>query len=124
MRYRNHILIVSSIFLAIFLLGGHYASAASVKERMLARVNAIVELKNSGIVGENNQGFLEFRKSDQAQQTLVADENADRKTVYTEIAKQQGISAALVGQRRAQQLADMGGPGQWFQKPDGSWYQK
>lgn len=124
MRYRNHILIVSSIFMALFLLGGQDAYAASVKERMLARVSAINELKNSGIVGENNQGFLEFRKSDQAQQALIADENTDRKSVYIEIAKQQGIDVALVGQRRAQQLADIGGPGWWFQKPDGSWYQK
>jgi uncharacterized protein YdbL (DUF1318 family) len=91
---------------------------------MLSRVSAINELKNSGIVGENNQGFLEFKTSDQAQQALIADENTDRKAVYIEIAKQQGIDVTLVGQRRAQQLADMGGSGQWFQKPDGSWYQK
>ncbi len=124
MRHRNHILIISSFLMALFLLGGLDASAASVKERMLARVGAINELKNSGIVGENNQGFLEFRSGDTAQQKLIADENGDRQTVYSEIAKQQGIDVVLVGQRRAQQLAEMGAPGQWFQKPGGGWYQK
>lgn len=124
MRHRNHILIVSSIFMAFFLLSGLEASAASLKDRMLARVPAITAMKDSGIVGENNQGFLEFRSSDTGQQQLVSDENQDRKMVYSAIAKQQNIDIALVGQRRAQQLAAKGVPGQWFQKPDGSWFKK
>ncbi len=124
MRHRNHILLISSILMALFLLGGQDASAASVKERMLARVSDINELKNSGIVGENNQGFLEFRSGDTAKKQLIADENGDRQIVYGEIAKQQKIDIVLVGQRRAQQLAEMGAQGQWFQKPDGGWYQK
>ena len=124
MRHRNIILIISSIFMALFLLSGLDASAASVKERMLSRVGAINELKNGGLVGENNRGFLEFRSSKKPQQQLIGAENKDRKSVYAQIAKQQGIDITLVGQRRAQQLAAKGSPGQWFQKPDGSWYKK
>jgi len=110
--------------MALFLLSGLDASAASVKERMLSRVGAINELKNGGLVGENNRGFLEFRSSKKPQQQLIGAENKDRKSVYAQIAKQQGIDITLVGQRRAQQLAAKGSPGQWFQKPDGSWYKK
>jgi len=124
MHYRNHILVIASLFTAFVLFFGHDVSAASLKERMLARVPAITALKDSGVIGENNQGFLEFRKSDPSKQKLVSEENQDRKTVYSTIAKQQNIGADLVGQRRAQQLAAQGSAGQWFQKPDGSWYQK
>ena len=124
MKHRNHILFISSIFMALFLLNGLDATAASLKDRMLSRVPAINELKNSGLVGENNQGFLAFRSKNQPQKQLVGAENKDRKIVYGKIAQQQGIGTALVGQRRAQQLAAKGTPGHWFQKPDGSWLKK
>jgi uncharacterized protein YdbL (DUF1318 family) len=124
MYYRNHILFVATLFVSLFLVHPTVSEGASLKERMLARVPEINALKNQGVIGENNRGLLEFRGSSQPQKGLVNGENKDRQAVYAAIAKKQGIDAALVGQRRAKQLAAKGSPGHWFQKPDGSWYKQ
>lgn len=124
MYYRNHILFVATLILSLFVIHPTVSEGASLKEQMLARVPEINVLKQQGTIGENNQGLLGFRSSNQPQKGLVAAENKDRKSVYAAIAKKQGISASQVGQRRAQQLAAKGSPGHWFQKPDGSWYKK
>ena len=114
-----------SLLIALFsvVLFVQPAISASIKDRMAGRIPAITQLKNSGVVGENNKGYLEFRSAKQSEK-LVADENKDRSVVYKAIAKKQGASADLVGKRRAQMIAQKGKPGQWFQKSDGSWYKK
>lgn len=100
------------------------ATSASIKDRMKARLPTIIALKDQGAIGENAQGYLEYRGSDKPQQQVVQEENNDRRLVYAEIANKQGVDTALVGQRRAQQLAENGAPGHWFRAADGSWYQK
>lgn len=124
MYYRKYTLFMATLFLSLFLVQHLSFGQADLKQRMLARVPEINALKNQGIIGENNTGLLEFRGSNQPNKGLIAAENKDRKAVYNAIARQQGIDPTLVGQRRAKQLAAKGGPGQWFQKPDGSWYRK
>lgn len=99
-------------------------AAQGIKERMKDRLPAINSLKDSGVIGENNQGYLEFRKDNKKEAALVADENNDREKVYAAIAKQQGVTVELVGSRRALQIAEIASPGTWLQKKDGSWYQK
>jgi len=98
--------------------------AASIKDRMAERIPAINALKDQGLVGENNAGFLEFRTGQKPSQALIQDENKDRQSVYAAIAKKEGVSVQLVGQRRAKMLADNGKSGHWFQAADGKWYQK
>ena len=117
---RNKIIILATI--AICLLAT-VACADSIKDRMADRAPTITALKDQGLVGENNQGFLEIR-SPQAQSNLVADENRDRAAVYQAIAKKIGTTPDLVGQRRAGKLAEMARSGNWLQASDGSWYQK
>ncbi|WP_457577533.1 YdbL family protein [Desulfomarina sp.] len=115
------------LLLAPFFLAPTPAGATSVKEvkaRMIARIPAINRLKNRGIVGENNRGFLEYRSNSKEQKELINAENADRALVYRIIGKKQGASPDLVGRRRAKQIAGKGKTGQWFQKEDGSWYKK
>ncbi len=99
------------------------AGGNEIKARMAARIPVLTSLKNSGVIGENNKGLLEFRRG-KSQAKLVSEENADRLKVYAIIAKSQGVSPVLVGQRRATQIAKQGIKGQWFQKPDGKWFQK
>ena len=113
-------LFISFITLLLFAQPGY---SASIKERMANRIPAINTLKDSGVVGENNKGYLEFRGAKKSEQ-LVQDENTDRGVVYNAIAKKQGATAELVGARRAKMIAQNGGAGQWFQKDDGSWYKK
>jgi len=98
--------------------------SAPIKERMSARIPAINLLKDKGIVGENNKGFLEFRLAKKSSKKLVADENKDRNKVYAAIGKKQGATAALVGQRRAKMIADKGKKGHWYQRSNGKWYKK
>lgn len=95
-----------------------------IKERMLARIPAINSLLDQGVIGENNKGFLEFRKNSPDQKNLIAEENQDRLKVYTAIAKQQGVSPQLVGERRAKQIVEIAKPGTWLQDESGNWYQK
>ena len=121
---KRHVLVTAVFGLAAALVLSAPAFAQSLKQRMLDRLPAIVELKNKGIVGENNQGYLEFRGAKKEGEDVVRAENADRKAVYGAIAKKQGTTPQLVGQRRAQQIAREAEPGQWLQKPDGSWYRK
>ncbi len=120
----NRIMFIAIVAAAALLLTGLTAPAASIKDRMLERIPAINALKDKGIIGENNRGYLEYRSADKPEQQLVNDENSDRQAVYQSIAQQQKVDAVLVGQRRAKQIADIGQKGHWFQKPDGTWYKK
>lgn len=109
----------------IFIVGaGTSFSANGIKERMKNRLPVIVELKAQGIVGENNMGYLEFVGDKKAQPDVVAAENQDRKLVYEAIAKQQGTTAEMVGKRRAMQISENAGPGEWIQDSSGKWIQK
>ena len=112
------------VFIACTLLMTTSVHSAGIKERMAGRIPAINALKTQGVIGENNKGFLEYRTGSKPQPQLVADENKDRAKVYGAISKQQGASAALVGERRANMIAQKGKKGQLFQKPDGTWYKK
>ena len=109
-----------------FLVFGFGASAPAddIKERMKDRLPVIEELKAQGVVGENNQGYLEFIGGKREKPDVVAAENEDRKAVYTAIAKQQGTTAELVGKRRALQIAEKADPGEWVQDTSGNWIQK
>lgn len=98
-------------------------SAKDIQAQMKNRLPQIVALKDAGIIGENNKGYLEFRGAQQ-QQALIGAENKDRKIIYTAIGKKQGATATLVGQRRALSIAEKGKAGQMFQKANGSWYTK
>ena len=100
------------------------AYSSSIKERMVERLPAINSLKDQGAVGENNKGFLEYRSAAKPEVAIVSAENTDRGAVYAAIGKKQNVSAALVGQRRANMIAQNGKSGHWFQKADGSWYKK
>lgn len=113
------------LFCAIFMISsvGFAASAKEIQQRMKSRHPAITKLKDGGSVGENNKGFLEFRGA-KKQADLVNAENDDRRIVYTAIAKKQGATPELVGQRRALKIAENGKAGHLFQKPDGTWYKK
>lgn len=97
----------------------------AVKARMSHRLDAVVSVKDRGVAGENNRGFLELRgtASGPDQQT-VSEENADRRTVYGEIATKTGASADSVGRQRAQQLHSIAKRGHWIQDQNGNWTQK
>lgn len=123
-----HLFRVTLLFVAM-LFGSVAVRAAeelgAVKARMEQRIGPLNALKASGVVGENNQGFLEPRgNASGADQKTIADENADRRTVYAAIAAQTGASPDAVGKHRAQQIASIALTGHWIQEPNGTWRQK
>jgi hypothetical protein len=111
------------------LLAGSTVIAAenlnSVRARMEQRLGALDAVKDRGAAGENNRGYLEARgQASAADQKLIAAENADRRTVYADIAARTGASADSVGRQRAQQLASLARRGHWIQDANGAWRQK
>jgi hypothetical protein len=116
--------ITISIIIVSFLFSSASAFGESVKARMKARLPIIVELKDKGVVGENKKGYLQFVGQKKEKEDVIAAENADRKKVYTHIAKKQGTTLQVVGERRALQIAKKAKPGTWLQDQSGKWYQK
>ncbi len=112
------------VTVALLISAATLAGAGDIKDRMLERLPEIQALKTDGVIGEDKDGFLKFRKDAGDKQALVNAENADRGEIYKAIAAKQGVSAQVVGQRRALQIAERANPGEWLQNADGKWYQK
>jgi uncharacterized protein YdbL (DUF1318 family) len=97
----------------------------TVKARMEQRLGSVNGLKDRGVAGENNRGFLEPRGSaSNDDQRMISEENGDRRTVYAALAAQTGASPDTVGRQRAQQLAQLARAGHWIQDAGGAWKQK
>lgn len=122
----KHRLWMLPVALLLSLLAGVAAaqSLSEIKARMEDRLPVIADLKARGVVGETNKGFLAFVGDQREKADVVKAENEDRAAVYEAIAQQQGVSADLVGRRRALQLRQQARPGEWLQDENGNWYQK
>ena len=118
------IIVLLPVFILGILLTNAYASSKAIKKRMIERLPTIRALKEKGLVGENNKGYLEFVGSKKEKADVIEAENKDRKKVYGAIAKQQGTTVELVGKHRAIQLAKKAKPGEWLQDANSKWYQK
>lgn len=118
-----------SLGLALAGVGGAVALRAedlgAVKSRMEQRVPTVDAIKDRGLAGENNRGYLEPRgAAGPEEQRIISDENADRRTVYVALAQQTGSDPETVGRRRAYQIAVASKRGVWIQSPSGEWSQK
>ena len=118
------IIVLLPVFILGILLTNAYASSKSIKKRMIERLPTIRALKEKGLVGENNKGYLEFVSSKQENADVVEAENKDRKKVYEAIAKQQGTTVELVGKHRAIQIANKAQAGELLQDANSKWYKK
>ena len=121
---RTTIIAILPVLILGLLITDLYASAADIKQRMIARLPIIKSLKDQGLVGENNMGYLEFIGKKKEKADVVEAENKDRRQVYEAIAKQQSTTVELVGKHRAIQIAEKAMPGEWLQDANGKWYQK
>ena len=117
------VIAVLFVFVLGILISDAY-SEDSIKQRMIDRLPVINDLKNRGIIGENNLGFLEFVGNQKEKADVVAAENMDRKSVYEAIAKKQGTTTEVVGKHRAAQIAGKAQTGEWLQDANGKWYKK
>ena len=114
---------------ALALAGGtvtaHAQDMNAVRQRMEQRLSSLDALKDKGLVGENNRGYLEARGAlSPADSSAVADEDAARGFVYAAIARQTGSNSDQVGRARAQKLVEMSKAGVWVQRATGEWARK
>jgi len=127
MRKYSMVYIIITLFtLLIFSAEGNcFAGADDIKVRMQQRKPTIDTLKSGGLIGENNKGLLEYVPgAAQKEAGVVSAENKDRGAVYNAIAKQQGATPQVVGERRAKQIAQKASSGSWLQDASGKWYRK
>ncbi len=117
--------ITISIIVSIFFLSlSSPGLAQGIKDRFKKRLPKIIELKNEGIIGENNHGYLEFVGGKKKMEALVQAENRDRQMVYEKIGESENTNVEKVGKRRAIQLRELASPGHWLQDANGNWYKK
>lgn len=114
---------LTSLFIFLMAPAASFADAG-IKARMKSRLPAIMQLKAKGIVGENHLGYLEFVGKSRKKAAVVAAENADRKKVYTAIAKKNKTTIQNVGARRALQIAQRATSGHMIKGADGKWRKK
>ena len=90
---RRTFIITISFTLSIIFITGAFAFAGSeqIKARMKQRLPVINDLKNRGIIGENNKGYLDFIGGNKEKADVVNAENRDRKKVYTALGKQENL---------------------------------
>ncbi len=90
------------------------------------RFDQLRVLKSSGVVGENNHGYLEALKQEGSAGDIVAAENRDRKVIYQAIAEQNGLENAIstIESVFAQVQRDKADPGDQIQTEDGRWVAK
>ena len=100
------------------------ADSATIKKNMAERKPKIETLKKAGSIGENKAGYLEAMKDAKLSEDdskLIEAENADRKTVYTAVAKQEKTTVDKVGEIRAKQIRSKANEGDFIQEEDGKW---
>jgi uncharacterized protein len=123
MKNRIFLFLILILIAFLFIISSAFCTQ-DIKARFKDRLPLIIELKSNGIIGETNQGYLDYVGGKRKMEDIVDAENRDRRIVYEEIAKQQGVSVQIVGQRRALQLRELAKPGDWVQNDSGTWYQK
>ena len=124
MRTNIHVMLAVFAAAAAIALMPHDLWAQGIKERMKNRLPKIVEMKEKGIIGENNRGYLAYVSDRKPNREVVENENRDRRKIYAYIADKQGTTLEKVEKLRAEQIAQNAEPGDYLQKPDGTWYQK
>ena len=115
--------LLSAVLMTAFLIPS--AHAQDIRARMKQRIPQIMELKKSGVIGEDSKGYLAFvnGKGNPQADAVVKAENADRKTVYAYIAKKENVSVDVVASQRAAKLAQIAKSGEYIQK-NGKWVRK
>ncbi|MFA5168050.1 MAG: DUF1318 domain-containing protein [Candidatus Omnitrophota bacterium] len=92
-----------------------------------SRYHQLQSLKQEGVIGENNKGYVTDLKNNAAAATLTAAENRDRRVLYEALAEQNKLgSTGLLEVQKA--FADVqrekAGPGDMVQSSSGDWKKK
>ncbi len=103
----------------------------SIKQKIKQRFDALIPFFDAGAIGEGNDGRVVVRDAsvlpmkDRAKlNRIVKEENADRKDLYKEVAKELGVEAKdlpKVQKSFAEQWRQFARPGWWIQDLAGNW---
>ena len=100
------------------------SSKEALQKRFKERYPEIRKLKDAGVIGETDEGYLDYVKDrDPDAAKLVEEENADRKALFALIAKDENTSVETVAKHAAQRNFDKAKKGD-FLKTDGKWKKK
>ena len=111
--------------MAFLFLGLTAASGSDALARMKDRLPRIDQLKAAGVIGEGNDGMIAARTAlTDVQEGLVEAENADRKELYSLVARRSGQSLKEVGKQRAVRIAQQALAGVWLENAKGDWIKK
>lgn len=101
-------------------------SVKSALDNRKARFSELQELKAQGVVGENNQGYVEVLKKGVNAESLVNAENKDRKLIYRAIEEQNNLQNALgtIEKVFGQVQRDKAKAGEKVQDEGGRWVTK
>ena len=98
----------------------------ALKNRQV-RYYELQNLKQEGVIGENNKGYVTSLKENAVAPTLAAAENRDRRVLYEALAEQNklGSTGLLEIQRAfAEVQKEKAGLGDMIQSPSGEWKKK
>jgi uncharacterized protein YdbL (DUF1318 family) len=115
--------------IAVFVIPATSLFAADSKKeelqkRFRARYGQVQQLKKDGVIGETDEGFVDFVKErDSKAADLVDQENADRRELYKLIAKNEGTDEATVAKHNAQRNFEKAKAGEYL-RVDGKWKKK
>jgi uncharacterized protein YdbL (DUF1318 family) len=103
----------------------------ALEEKIRKRFDELKPFFEAGAIGETNDGLVEIRDAsvlpmkDRARlNRIVKEENADRKALYEEVAKELGVEAKDMPKLRrsfAEKWQEFTQPGWWVQDVAGNW---
>lgn len=90
------------------------------------RFEKLKEIKQKGIIGENNKGYVALLINDPDAQRIVEAENHDRLIIYQTIAEQNDLEGSLITIEKvfAQVQREKAESREMFQEEDDSWAAK
>ena len=100
------------------------ATKDELKKRFQERFPAIRELKEKCVVGETDEGYLDWvAKKDSKSAELVDSENSDRKELYQLLAKETKETSEVVAKHASQRNFEKAKVGEYL-KVGGKWHKK
>ncbi len=121
---------IFSTVLSVSLLMGSMALFPVLSETAFAQMSSaksIVDLaKSKGLVGERIDGYLGLVMGSVSPdvQSAVNEINIRRKTLYTKLAREQGVEIAIVAKLTGEKLIAKAKPGEKIMGNDGIWHTK
>lgn len=99
--------------------------AAGIGRPALAQGRPLDAPRAAGIVGERYDGYAVVRGAASADvASLVNRVNADRRALYAQRAKSEGVPVEAIGKIYAKEIMQSAPAGTWFLGQDGNWARK